>query len=560
MGRDEIERFIDANRQSTVNLRRAGYDGVMLHSAHGAVLEHFLSPYFNRRTDEFGGSFENRIRLLVRCLEAAREGAEGQLAVGVRLNCDELLDGGYGTSEAREVVAHICGSGLADFVDLDIAIEPNQLYLGMPPVFVEPQVYRPYVEAVRGAAGNTPVLSVLGRLTSIAEGEAALAAGVCDMVGAARALIAEPQLVKNAFEGNEHRSRTCIACNWCLAASGYGAAGCAINPASYRERLWGVDSFTPASRPSRVVVVGGGPAGLEAARVSALRGHNVMLVESRADLGGALALWASLPGRGQFRKAIEWWEEELRRLGVDVRLGVHASPELVLAEKPDAVIVATGARYSPTGRTAFRDLDVPGFEQDFVYTVEDVLLGGVRPAGRVVVFDGENLHAGLGVAEVLALAGAQVDYLTPNVSPVAANLERTNELGFVMKRLKGAGVRMTTSTHLKAIGDHRVLTYDVHSNEAGSIEDVSALILCGGRVSVADLSEQLEGKVSQLYTAGDSLAARLWATAAYEGHMFARYIGESDMPNTVSEAWWRPIPDEHRLEAAETLLQPASAS
>ena len=113
--------------------------------------------------------------------------------------------------------------------------------------FVEPHVYRPYVEAVRGAAGNIPVLSVLGRLTSIADGEAAIAAGVCDMVGAARALIAEPQLVKNAYEGREDRSRTCIACNWCLESSPYGAAGCAINPASYRERLWGVDSFTPGA-------------------------------------------------------------------------------------------------------------------------------------------------------------------------------------------------------------------------------------------------------------------------------------------------------------------------
>ena len=217
-GRGEIRRLIDAYRQSTANLHQAGYDGVMLHSAHGAILEHFLSPYFNQRTDEYGGSFDNRIRLLTQCLEAAREGAAGDMAVGVRLNCDELLPGGYGTGEAEQIVERICSSGLVDFVDLDIAIEPNQLYLGMPGVFVDPHVYKPYVEKVRGAAGRTPVFSVLGRLTSIADGEAAIAAGVCDMVGAARALIAEPELVKNAYEGNEERSRTCIACNWCLEA------------------------------------------------------------------------------------------------------------------------------------------------------------------------------------------------------------------------------------------------------------------------------------------------------------------------------------------------------
>jgi 2,4-dienoyl-CoA reductase-like NADH-dependent reductase (Old Yellow Enzyme family) len=190
MDKAEIRSMIDAFRQSAENLREAGLDGVMLHGSHGGLIEQFISPHFNRRTDEYGGSLRNRMRFLRECLETCRDAAQGRLAVGMRLNCDELLPGGYDTEVAREVLREISAAGLIDFVDLDIAIEPNQFYLGMPPVYLQPQVYRPYVEAVRDAAGAVPVLSVLGRLTSITDGEAAIAAGACDMVGAARALIA----------------------------------------------------------------------------------------------------------------------------------------------------------------------------------------------------------------------------------------------------------------------------------------------------------------------------------------------------------------------------------
>ena len=289
------------------------------------------------------------------------------------------------------------------FVDLDVGVEPLQLPLGMPPVFLEPHVYRPHVEAVRSATGDVPVLSVLGRLTSIADADSVIAAGVCDMVGAARALIAEPELVKNAREGNEDRSRTCIACNWCMSVRLEGGQGCAINPASYRERSWGLTSFTPAARPCQVVVVGAGPAGLEAARVSALRGHDVTVFEARAFLGGGLALWASLPGREWYLKGIEWWERELARLGVKVLTGSPATAASVLSAQPDAVIVATGARYSPGGHSYFLEVDIPGYDRPFVYRPEDILVEGRRPSGRVVLLDAEGLNTSAGVAEVLAL-------------------------------------------------------------------------------------------------------------------------------------------------------------
>jgi 2,4-dienoyl-CoA reductase-like NADH-dependent reductase (Old Yellow Enzyme family) len=557
MTNEEVWRAIGAYRQCVANLRAAGYDGVMIHAAHAALAEQFLSPYFNRRTDEFGGSLENRMRFLVEVLKAAREEGGSEFAVGMRFNCDELLNGGYGADVAREVITRVREAGLVDYLDLDVAVEPNQFHLGMPSVFVAPQVYRPYIEKVRSAVGDTPVLSVLGRITSLADAEAALADGVCDVVGAARALIAEPELVSNARAGREDQNRVCIACNWCLAAPAEGAHGCTINPASYRERLWGVETLTPAASPSRVVVVGSGPAGLEAARVSAHRGHQVTLFEARDRLGGGMALWSTLPGRDFLRHNIDWWGRELKRLGVTVRCGVEATAEMVLAEHPDAVIVATGSLYSERGNSAFDQADIPGAERAFVYRPEDILVRGVRPKGKVVVLDCEGLHTGVGVSEILGRAGAQVEHLTPELMPVSIRLLESQEAEFIMKRLDEAGVSISTATYISSIGNRQVATYNVFTDKTASIDDVDAVVLCTGRVPVDSLAKQLEGKVAQLFCVGDALAARLLAHAPYEGQKFARYIGEPDAPRSVADAFFAPNSDDLAVLPAETLLRSA---
>ncbi len=537
MSTAEIRHMIDAVRDSTRNLREAGFDGVMLHASHGAILEQFLSPYFNRRSDEYGGTLENRMRLLRESLTAAREACGERMAVGMRLNCDELLTGGYDTRESYQILKRTVQARLVDFVDLDVAVEPDQFHIGMPSVFVQPHVYRPYVEAVRGAAGNIPVLSVLGRLTSVADGEAALASGVCDMVGAARALLAEPNLVKNAREGNESRSRTCIACNWCMAAVYDGAQSCTINPSSYRERGWG--TVVPAPRRSRVVIVGAGPAGLEAARICALRGHAVVLFESRSSTGGALTLWARLPGREFYQKAIDWWDAEVRHLGVELRLGREATASHILDERPDAVILATGARYCASGRSNHRDLDIPGYDSDFVYSPEEILLDQARPSGKVLALDAEGLHTGVGIAEMLALAGADVEYLTPFFEPVSPRVVASLELPLIMKRLRAAGVRISPSAYISRIGDHEVTVSDVYSQRETIIRDVDAVILSTGRLAVNHLEKELTGKVAQLFAVGDALAPRMWASASYEGHKFARYIGELDAPRSVADVYFR---------------------
>jgi 2,4-dienoyl-CoA reductase-like NADH-dependent reductase (Old Yellow Enzyme family) len=549
----EVGQIVEAYRQSATHLREAGYDAVEVHISHGTLLEQFVSPYFNRRTDEYGGSLENRMRLAFECLEAVREAVAGELAIGIRYNCDELLQGGYGQEEAAEILAKFCASGLLDFADLDVAVEPNQFWLGMPNYFVEKQPYRKYVEAMRGAVGDVPVLSVIGRMSSIAEAEEVIASGVADMVGSARALIAEPDLVRNAREGNENRSRTCIHCNWCMSgAFVLGAFGCAINPASSHERFWGGWSWEErTATPSRVVVIGGGPGGMEAARVAGKKGHDVVVFDAREELGGNFRLWAQLPGREWFMKAIKWWTSELENLGVDVRLGTEATVDTVLAERPDAVIVATGSRYSTTGRSGFLNQDIPGHDRDFVFTPDDFYLDGVRPTGKVVVLDTEGINTGAGIVQLLADAGAEVELVTPAFAPVTLELMGSLEVGFIVGRMKAAGVKLSTSQYVRSIGDRSVTVYDVFTNVDRTIDDVDAVILATSREANDQFSDGLEGNVKQVFAIGDALAPRTWGASTYEGQLFARFIGEPGAPTTFTEAY-------APAETPELRPQPAS--
>jgi len=266
----------------------------------------------------------------------------------------------------------------------------------------------------------------------------------------------------------------------------------------------------------------------------------VQLLESRDTLGGALELWARLPGREDYRKAIDWWERELARLGVTVRLGTEGTADGILAENPDAVIIATGARYSRAGNSNYRDFAIPGHERNFVVTPEEVLTGAVRPAGHVIVLDAEGNHAGTGIAEALARDGAKVELVTPHFAPTSARLTDTQDAHFIIKRLLAAGVTFTPMSFIEAIGDREVTIANVHSGEQSTRNSVDAVVLATGRLPENGLEAALAGKVRQVYVVGDALAPRVWQTAAFEGQKFARLVGEPDAPASVSEIYFSP--------------------
>jgi 2,4-dienoyl-CoA reductase-like NADH-dependent reductase (Old Yellow Enzyme family)/thioredoxin reductase len=535
----EIAALVEAHRRSAAHLVQAGYDGIEVHCTHGTLVELFLSPYFNRRTDSYGGSLENRMRFLVDCLQAARDGAGAGRAVGVRFICDEMLPGGLTREDARDVMRRLIEMRLIDFADLDIGVEPQQLPIAAPPYFVPPHLYESYVAGMREVTGALPVLSVIGRMTSVADAERIIAAGVCDMVGAARGLIAEPELVKNAREGREDRSRVCIACNWCIEFD-WTQGACTINPASANEHAWGVRKLRAAPRRCRVVVVGAGPGGLEAARVAALRGHDVVVFERRASVGGQMSLWARLPGRETFATTPAWWAARLEELGVDVRIGVEADAALVRVEQPDAVIVAAGARYARDGESGYLALPIQGWDREFILTPEDVLEHGARPRGKVVVLDDEGLNTGVGIAELLANSGATVELMTRWLQIPSASHVYTAEFMFTNPLLQNAGVTVTTQTYIKEIGAGELTVFDVFTSEERQVDDVDAVVLATMRRPNDALVNELDGTVEQLFAIGDALAPRMLAAATYEGQRFARFIGEPDAPRDFADVYFAP--------------------
>jgi 2,4-dienoyl-CoA reductase-like NADH-dependent reductase (Old Yellow Enzyme family) len=531
----DLKLVVDAHATAVSNLREAGYDGVELHVSHGALLEHFLSERYNRRTDEYGGPLENRARLLREALEAARGAAGDAMAVGIRLTADQMLPWGWDTDGAREILEHLAPTGLLDFVDIDISVEPEQVELLSTSFFIPKLHNLERVEAVAPAAGDVPVLATPGRVTTIADAERLLAGGSVAMVGIVRGLIAEPELVKNAREGNESRSRVCIAANHC--AGGVLGFGCAVNPAAAREERWGLGTIAAAPKSMKVTVVGGGPGGLEAARVAALRGHPVTLLEARPDLGGALGLWARLPGRESLQTLPAWYAARLAELGVDVRTGVAADEQTVLATEPEVVFVATGGAYDRSGESGYAPRPIAGWERELVVAPEAVLTGERELSGRVLVLDDEGYHCALGIAELAAGSGCEVELVTRHAS---AGARLTRDASQVLGRLRAAGVRITTGTFVDEIGEGSVTLRDLTTKQQRTVA-VDAAVIATMRKPVDALADALDGKVAYVYPVGDALAPRTLREATYEGHRFARLVGEDDMPATVIEELFRPF-------------------
>jgi dimethylamine/trimethylamine dehydrogenase len=229
---------------------------------------------------------------------------------------------------------------------------------------------------------------------------------------------------------------------------------------------------------------------------------------------------------------------------------------MVLAEQPETVVVATGGRYSRTGSSGLVPYPIPGHERDFVYTPEQIIADGLRPKGKVIVLEHEGINTGAGVAEMLALAGAEVQIFTRWMQPVQ-HLFGTHEFAYIIPRLKGLGVVYTPTIHIKEIGDHEVVVFDIFTSEEWTISDVDGVVLATMREPIDSLARELEGRVEQLFTVGDALAPRGLMEASYEGQMFARMIGESDAPLTFGQAYFREASRDVLPRPAATMLETA---
>lgn len=405
----EIKRIIGDFKQAARRIKASGLDGMEVSAAHQHLIDQFWSPRTNFRTDAYGGSLENRMRFGIEVFQAIREEVGADFCVGLRMCGDEFHEDGLTHDMLKEIAQAMSETGLIDYLSVvgSGGDTHNTLANCMPPMALPPE---PFVHLAAGikSVSKVPVMHAQS-IRDPNQAERILSSGMVDMVGMTRAHIADPHLVIKIRDGKEDQIRQCVGANYCIDRQYFGQdVLCIQNAATSREATM-PHTFEKAPNKRKVVVVGAGPAGLEAARVARERGHDVVLFEKNDVVGGQIVLAAKAPQREQMAGIVRWLDMETQRLGVDRRLGTAADEAMILAEQPDIVVLATGG--VPNSGM------VPGWgvEEGLAVTGWDILSGKVEPKKNVLVYDAVSSHAGFGVADFLASRGSQVEIVTPDV-------------------------------------------------------------------------------------------------------------------------------------------------
>lgn len=536
MGPAEIEAVIEGHAVSARNLIAAGMDGIEIKVGHDGLLRSFVSPFFNRRTDAYGGSFENRMRLPLETLRAIKREVGQEVPVGVRICLHEYTPFGYGLDYGLEVAKALEAGGDVDFFGCD-AGSFSSFWMEIPPAAV-PQLAFNDLNAALKQAVSLPVVA-FGRIKDPKAAEQILRDGQADLIGMARQLITDPETPNKVREGRYDDIRHCIACNdACIyQVMQENPVRCVHNPAAGRERE--VGPLVPTERPLRVVVVGGGPAGLTAAETLARRGHTVTLFERESELGGLINLAALQPKHAEIADATGYLITQVRKLGVEIRLGVEATADDVVLLQPDAVIVATGSRPYLPGRTTADGTNepvavdgslpasmgglVPGLDGSNVVSTDDVLTGRSAVGHRVLVLDRNGHWESCGTAEYLLERGHEVEMVTPLPS-VGVDLEPSNAALF-QQRVRRGGMRITVHTDIKAVAGRDVTLVDVHTGDERALGGVDTVVLAIGRRSNDLLFKELEGRLP-VYRIGDCAAPRFLQHATVDGDTIGRQVDQ----------------------------------
>ena len=508
---DEIAMVVAAFGDTTQVHVEAGYDGIEIHAAHGYMIPQFLSTASNKRTDAYGGgSWDDRTRFLMDCLNAVRERVPADMPVGVRLSCDEEIPDGLTVDDTIEIVQRLQATGLVSFLNITV---------GQRNAYVKDTLWPEGLALDRAArikaTTDLPVM-VGGRFRSPQLAEEALAAGRVDFIGIGRALIADPFWVEKARTG-EGTIRPCVGIvQDCRLAQ--GGLTCAVNQAAGREVEWGGTEAPPSANPRTILVVGGGPAGLEAARQAATAGHTVKLVEATQHLGGQWRLAARGPHRGELAEWIDYAESELRRLDVEVTTGVAATADSVEAAGADVVIVATGSQ------PPLPPLDgEPGCE---IVRVVDLLAGDPPPAPEgaraLVVDDGGGFWPAISATELLLGQGWQVHLATP-ARAIGLAIPHESIEG-VLSRLRKGGTTFTTLVNLTGVDDRKARLVDVLNGEETLVATDLVVIQSRG-VAVDGLVRELRARGTTVHAIGDCNAPRRLTHAILEANTVVRALG-----------------------------------
>jgi 2,4-dienoyl-CoA reductase-like NADH-dependent reductase (Old Yellow Enzyme family)/thioredoxin reductase len=481
----DIRRTVDNFVAAATRVREGDVDGVEISCQAGTLIEQFWSPAMNHRTDGYGGSLANRMRLGLEILEAVRRRLGDDYVIGIRMPGDEMLKGGLTQDDCIQIASTYAKSGLIDFISV-VAAQASDYQSEAriwPTMWVPSAAYLGLAKAVRDEVAGSVKIFHAGRMTDAATAVHAIQGGHVDLVGMTRAFIADPHHINKLKAGDEENIRPCVGVGYCVdrAIKGIDAL-CAHNVATSREETI-PQIIEPSKAKKTVVVVGGGPAGLEAARVSARRGHKVVLFEAANELGGQLLLAARATWRRDLSGITAWLVAQMKVLKVDVRLNAYANAEEVLAENPDVVIIATGGLPNPG--------TFDGVEH--VATVWDVLSGQASAGGDVLLVDENGTASSASCAEFAAAKGAKVKIITPD-REFGREIGGTN-LGAHMTELYKNGVKIETDTRLLAVsknGSRFTATYEnTYSKQTETVE-VDLVIGDNGTLPNDDLYFELK--------------------------------------------------------------------
>jgi len=519
----EVEEVIEAFVRQAERDQRAGFDGVDIFAGYNCLVDQFWSPLTNRRDDRWGGSLENRLRFSTRIAEGIRQRCGDDFIVGFTVTGAEPYQGGLTLDDKTEIVEWLDRRGLVDYFSVGSGSYLNHSMM-IVASFHFPMRMTVEATAAFKAVAKHAVITTEARVKTPAAAEDVLAKGQADLVSIVRGQIADPHLANKAKEGRAEDVRPCISCNQLCIGRRYRDywVSCLVNPSVARETQWDGDSEPPAKQPKEVLVVGGGPAGLEAARVAAARGHRVTLVEMTGELGGQFRLAAGQPERGEIGELLNWYQTQLTKLQVKVRLRHRMTAEEVKTSGADVVILATGSEPAREGyQRAWPNRDrLPGAEQDNVTTVHDVLDGKVVPGTRVLLLDDLNgWWPASGTALHLAQQRHQVTVVTAS-EKAAGYLDFSGTGSTTRGRFARFGIEVVTATGLKAWNGNMATLVNLFTGDEEERE-FDTLVMATTNHPRVELSEALAGSGMQVHALGDAVSARTAALAFYEARKLA---------------------------------------
>jgi 2,4-dienoyl-CoA reductase-like NADH-dependent reductase (Old Yellow Enzyme family) len=508
----EIEQIIEFFAMSALHCIEGDCDGVEIHSAQGHLVQQFLSPFSNRRDDRYGGSFENRLRFAREVIAAVRRRVGQTPIVGLRFGVEEFTEGGLTIEDTAQIAAALNADGVLDYLSLAQG-NFNTIETHLPDRHYPILAFRSQHARIKQAA---PDLAVIGstRIQTPEQAESMLAAGEADLIGLCRPLVVDPQWPNKAREARSNTIRKCIACNQCWGSLSEGEPmSCATNPEAGRE--WLLGPLTPAEIKRHVVVIGGGPAGLEAARTARLRGHRVTLFEAADALGGKMRAVPGIKHHEETRHLLDFLVPQVVDGGTAIRLNSRADLKTVLAEKPDAVVLATGA-------AAFTP-DVPGDGSVPVLAPTGPVKLESAPGSHVVIMDEDGYFWGAAVAESTTQSGYRVTHVTRVFEPF-------REIPVVsrvptLRALDRDGAEFRPNSEIARIERGGVVLRHYLSGREQRLDDVAALLWIGAQRQDNSLRDELKAiGFDQVHIVGDAVSPRRLRDALQEAHLAARRI------------------------------------